>query len=174
MDFKSVFSHVGTILEILGILALIPIFVSWLFGENIYTPFFITAVLAFGIGSIMDKKFKKTELVKDGRQKAAWMARQHHDYQREGSTTGYYSPGMDPRTDGGNTLILAHRNLKKPEISEHELLDDVIIEVNWEGKKVWEWVCSDHFEEMGFNEEARNILARNPSLVVNGGDGFET
>ncbi len=34
---------------------------------------------------------------------------------------------------------------------------------------VWEWSCSDHFEEMGFSEAARNILARNPNMVPSGG-----
>ena len=24
-----------------------------------------------------------------------WMARQHHDYQREGNPVGYYVPGME-------------------------------------------------------------------------------
>ncbi len=66
------------------------------------------------------------------------MARQHHDYQREGNPVGYYVPGMDPLTDGGNTLILAHKNVTNSKISEKELLDDVIIEATWEGKVVSE------------------------------------
>ncbi|MBU0530756.1 MAG: TrkH family potassium uptake protein [Candidatus Aenigmatarchaeota archaeon] len=62
MDFKSVFSHVGTMLEILGILSLVPIFVSWAFGENVYIPFFVTAVISFGLGSVLDKRFQKSDL----------------------------------------------------------------------------------------------------------------
>jgi hypothetical protein len=110
-------------------------------------------------------KFNRYELVKDPRQKAKWMARQHHDYQREGNPVGYYVPGMEPRLDGGNTLILCHKDVVNPKISEKPLLDDTIIEVTWEGKIVWEWICSDHFEEMGFSEEAKNTMARNPSVV---------
>ncbi|MFH1978029.1 MAG: TrkH family potassium uptake protein [Candidatus Aenigmatarchaeota archaeon] len=62
MDFKSVFSHVGMILEMFAIMSLIPIFISFIFGENMYTPFFLTAVLSFAIGSLLDKKFPKNDL----------------------------------------------------------------------------------------------------------------
>ncbi len=115
-------------------------------------------------------KFNKHELIKDPRQKPIWMARQHHDYQREGNPVGYYVPGMEPLVDRGNTIILSHKNLKNPQISEKLLLDDIIIEVTWEGKVVWEWVCSDHFDEMGFTEEARNTMARNPNVMMKAGD----
>ena len=114
-------------------------------------------------------RFNKYERINDPRQKPTWMARQHHDYQREGNPVGYYVPGMDPLVDRGNTLILCHKNLKNPQISDKLLLDDTIIEVTWDGKIVWEWVCSDHFEEMGFSEEAKNALARNPVMRPAGG-----
>ena len=42
--------------------------------------------------------------------------------------------------------------------------DDAIIEVTWDGKIIWEWVCSDHFDEMGFSEEAKNTMSRNPCM----------
>ena len=110
-------------------------------------------------------KFARYELVKDGRSKTKWMARQHHDYQREGNPVGYYVPGMDPFVDKGNTLILCHKNLYNKKISDKLLLDDVFIEVDWDGKKQWEWICSDHFDEMGFSEDAKNTLSRNPNIV---------
>src|SRR3989337_2107109 len=103
------------------------------------------------------------ELVRDPDEKPAWMVRQHHDYQRQGNPVGYYVPGADPLVDRGNTLVLSHKNLKNPKISEKPLLDDTFIEMTWEGKIVWEWKFSDHFEELGFSEEAKNVLARNPS-----------
>ncbi len=114
-------------------------------------------------------EFNKYELIKDPHRKATWMARQHHDYQREGNPVGYYVPGMEPLVDRGNTLIVCHKNLKNTNISEKLLLDDTIIEVTWDGEIVWEWVCSDHFDEIGFNEEAKNVLARNPGIVGAGG-----
>jgi hypothetical protein len=114
-------------------------------------------------------KFDKYELVKDPRQKPRWMARQHHDYQREGNTVGYYVPGMEPRLGGGKTLILCHKNLKNPRISDKLLVDDTIIEVDCRGKIDWEWICSEHFEEMGFSPVARKTLKRNPSMQPAGG-----
>ncbi|MBN2039737.1 MAG: aryl-sulfate sulfotransferase [Spirochaetes bacterium] len=109
-------------------------------------------------------KFNKYEQVGSDKS-SVWMARQHHDYQREGNPVGYYVPGMNAGTDNGNTVIITHRNLKNSRISEKTLLDDVIIEVSWDGKIVWEWICSDHFEELGFSEDTKKILASDPNMV---------
>jgi hypothetical protein len=114
-------------------------------------------------------KFDRYQRIKDPYQKARWMLRQHHDFQREGNPVGYYVPGMEPLTDRGNTFILCHKNLKNPAISDKPLVDDTIIGVTWDGKIVWEWICSDHFDEMGFSEEAKNVLARNPDMQPAGG-----
>jgi hypothetical protein len=117
-------------------------------------------------------QFNRYQRIKDPRRKPVWMARQHHDFQRQGNPVGYYAPGMEPLTDRGNTLILCHKNVRKPEISSKPLLDDTIIEVTWDGKIVWEWTCSDHFEELGFDENAKNTIARNPyTRNVAGGYG---
>ncbi len=117
-------------------------------------------------------KFNKHELIKDPRQKPRWMARQHHDFQREGNPVGYYTPDMDPLVDRGNTLLLCHKNLRNPEISGKPLLDDIFIEVTWEGKIIWEWICSEHFNEMGFSEDAKNTIYRNPGMSPGrAGDG---
>ena len=95
-------------------------------------------------------KFSKYDRVKDGRQKAKWVARQHHDYQREGNPVGYYAPGMDPIVGGGSTLVLCHKDVAHKGISEKPILDDTFVEVSWDGKITWEWLCSDHFDELGF------------------------
>lgn len=109
-------------------------------------------------------KFDKTELIKDPGEDSRYIARQHHDYQREGSATGYYAPGKEPCTDHGNTLILTHENVYNHNISDKKLIDDKIIEVTWEGEIVWSWKASDHFDELGFSESAKNVLFRNPGL----------
>ena len=109
-------------------------------------------------------KFDKTELVADPGKEPVYMARQHHDYQREGSTVGYYYPNGNPRTDGGKTLILTHENLYNHSISDKRLIDDKIIEVDWEGNILWSWRASDHFDELGFDEAAKNVLFRNPGI----------
>ncbi len=110
-------------------------------------------------------KFNKYELIKDAGHRPEWMARQHHDYQREGNPVGYYAPKLAPHTDKGKTLILSHKNLQNPKLSGKPLLDDTVIEVDWNGKVVWEWICNEHFEEMGFSEEAKNTIYRNPNIM---------
>jgi hypothetical protein len=117
-------------------------------------------------------QFNQYEYIEDYGEAPQWMARVHHDYQREGNPVGYYTPGMDPRTDGGHTLLLGHKNLTCKAISDKPLLDDTIYEITWDGDLVWEWVCSEHFEEFGFREDARNILSRDPNFrPVGGGMG---
>lgn len=113
-------------------------------------------------------KFDRYELVKDPRQKPRWMARQHHDYQNEGNPVGYFVPGTEPKQTG-KKLILCHKNLKNPAISEKLLVDDTIIEVDAAGKITWEWTCSDHFDEMGFTPGAKRSIARNPGMKPAGG-----
>ena len=108
-------------------------------------------------------KFDRKEFVEDEGHEGQWMARQHHDYQREGNPVGYPVPGMEPKTDGGKTLILTHETIHNKRISDKQLLDDVFIEVDWEGNIVWEWRANEHFRELGFSEAAKNVLFRNPN-----------
>ena len=69
-------------------------------------------------------KFDHKEYIEDEGKEPMWMARQHHDYQREGNPVGYYVPGMESKTDGGNTLILCHETIHDHKISDKQLLDD--------------------------------------------------
>lgn len=108
--------------------------------------------------------FNHKEYIEDEGQEPRWMARQHHDYQREGNPVGYYVPDMEPKTDGGSTFILCHTDVYNKRISDKRLLDDTIIEVDWEGNIVWEWTVNDHFRELGFSEAAKNVLFRNPNV----------
>ena len=116
-------------------------------------------------------KFDHKEYIEDEGQTPMWMARQHHDYQREGNPVGYYVPGMECKTDSGNTLILCHETLYNKRISDKRLLDDCFIEVDWEGNIVWKWNINEHFNELGFSEVAKNALFRNPNQhFVNDGE----
>jgi hypothetical protein len=99
-------------------------------------------------------QFHKTELIKDPGQKPKWYARLHHDYQDEGNPVGYYVPGIAFKKDG-NRLILSHKNVKNPKLTDKILEDDLIIEVNNKGEIIWEWLCSDHFDEFGFDDDAK-------------------
>ncbi len=113
-------------------------------------------------------EWKQKEFITDPGFEGEWMARQHHDYQREGNPVGYYTPELEPKTTSGNTLILIHEDVKDSKISLHELEDDSIIEVDWNGNIVWEWRCHEHFDEFGFNNIQKNALARDPGLCSNG------
>jgi hypothetical protein len=118
-------------------------------------------------------KFNAYELIKDPKRKARWMARQHHDHQREGNPVGYYVPGMEAKA-GGKTLILCHKNLINPDISKKMLVDDTILEVDAQGRIIWEWVCSEHFNEMGFDAAARRTMKKNPDIQRLGGKDSTT
>ncbi len=106
-------------------------------------------------------RFDRTEQVQLQNGETAWAARQHHDWQREGSAVGYYAPGAEPLVDRGRTLILAHKNVLRPEISDKPLEDDYLLEVSWTGEVLWDWLASDHVDEFGFSAEARNAIYRN-------------
>ena len=114
--------------------------------------------------------FDHKEFIKDGN-KEYWLARQHHDYQREGNPVGYYVPGMECKVDGGHTFILCHEDVYNHKISDKRLLDDCIIEVDWEGNIVWKWNVNEHFKELGFSEIQKNVLFRNPNFHPIGKEG---
>jgi len=79
------------------------------------------------------------------------IARQHHDFIREGNPVGYYAPGQNFKFNG-KTLILSHSNEEINNISNKEIIDDVIYEVDYKGKLTgFEWHTIDHFYEFGFN-----------------------
>lgn len=107
----------------------------------------------------------KTEVVEDENGETSggetiWASRHHHDWQREGSPVGYYAPDQEPVIENGKTMILAHKNVIAPAVSDKRLEDDYIYELNAEGEITWDWLASDHIDEMGFSEDARNAIYR--------------
>lgn len=82
-------------------------------------------------------------------------AKQHHDWER---------------LSNGNTLVLANlvhdvKGFKAPRV-----LDDVLYEVDPQGKIVWRWTASDHLDEFGFSKAAldqlRNAAPRDGAKAV--------
>ena len=100
----------------------------------------------------------------------------HHDYQFEGSSTGYHAPGQVVDNYKGKMLVLSHKMVKNPKITDKELYDDYIAEVDADGKIVWEWLASDHFDEMNFPESVKKTMRKYPTFSmtrtpgVKGGD----
>jgi outer membrane protein assembly factor BamB len=52
------------------------------------------------------------------------------------------------------------------------LEDDRIIEVTWDGEIVWEWIASEHIEELGFDAAARAAIKAAPGFNAARG-GFD-
>jgi hypothetical protein len=107
--------------------------------------------------------FDQGDRVTDDKGVETAVARQHHDWQREGSPVGYFAPATLPLVDRGRTLVLAHKNVTVPAISDKRLEDDRLIEVDWNGKILWDWLASDHVEELGFSPDARTALRSDPN-----------
>jgi len=66
-------------------------------------------------------------------------AHQHHDWERLAN---------------GNTLVLANLVHAVPGFKAQQVLDDVLYEVDPQGKIVWRWTASDHLDELGFSKTA--------------------
>lgn len=81
----------------------------------------------------------------DGKSRWQWSqqapsgsALQHHDWQRLAN---------------GNTLVLANRVHRIEGFKLDELIDDVIYEIDPQGKVLWSWTASEHLDEFGFTAE---------------------
>ncbi|MDY6959312.1 MAG: hypothetical protein SVK08_09165, partial [Halobacteriota archaeon] len=125
-------------------------------------------------------EFDHWEEVTGGDGNKVWTARQHHDLQREGNPVGYYAPGLEPLVYGGKTLILAHSTtLQAEEIGDNMIADDVIYEVDWEGNIIKEedggffWRATDHLDEMGFDDEAKEDIRRTASRDMSFAGGVD-
>ena len=103
------------------------------------------------------------QITRDG--KMVWSARQHHDWQREDFPAGYYAPGVNPSTQPGKTLVLTHTNHTQPKVAGNAILeDDRILEIDKDGKILWEWIASDHIDEFKFDDDARKAMASVPDF----------
>jgi len=103
-------------------------------------------------------QFSRNEQIKTREGGTIWSARQHHDWQRESFPAGYFAPESMPAIEGGSTLILTHTNRTQPKVADVMLEDDRLIEVSWKGEVAWEWVASDHIDELGFAPDARKAI----------------
>jgi len=122
-----------------------------------------------GRGRLLGHKDSNDLSVVDWGGKILWTwkkAGMHHDFEREGNPVGYYVPGMEPMLGKGKTLILSHKVVKNKRISNKKLYDDIIFEVDYNGKVIFEWLASDHIKEMGFDQVARNTMYRYPNYVM--------
>ena len=90
----------------------------------------------------------------------------HHDHQKKNYHV-YYSPSHK-LPEGNKTLVLSMHNPGDPsdgecpnaleEISGWPLQDDAIYEVDNETGDVWAWYPCQHFDQMGFDEVAKDAI----------------
>jgi hypothetical protein len=109
-------------------------------------------------------RFDHNEQITNPAGATTWALRQHHDWQREDFPAGYYSPVLTPAASPGaavKTLVLTHTTHSRPSVAGEALLeDDRIIELSPDGKVTWEWVVSDHIDELHFDKDAREAIHR--------------
>lgn len=103
-------------------------------------------------------QFDRAEQVMTRGGQTIWAARQHHDWQRPDFPGGYYSPGADTGNAVLRTLILAHKNVTDERVSKVMLEDDWLYEVSADGEIGWQWLASEHVDELGFSAEARAVI----------------
>jgi outer membrane protein assembly factor BamB len=72
------------------------------------------------------------------------------------------------RLPNGNTLLLCAQTITVPSISSKPLTDDFILEVDPNGSIVWSWFTYEHYDELGFDPQARELIA------AQGGDWAHT
>lgn len=100
----------------------------------------------------------------------------HHDHQVEGNPVGYHVPGMPVDKKDGKILILSHKIAENPNISNKPLYDDYIVELDANNNVIWDWLASDHFDEMNFPDEVKKTMYKYPTYTmtrtpgVKGGD----
>lgn len=90
----------------------------------------------------------------------------HHDFQFEGNSVGYYTPAEPLDNYKGKVLILTHKFVKNDKITNKILYDDYIVEVDKDGKVIWDWLASDHFDEMHFSEAAKKTMRKYPTYSM--------
>jgi len=92
----------------------------------------------------------------------------HHDFQLPGNPVGYWVPGMPMTLNTDKVLILSHKMVKNPRISDKLLEDDYLVEVDTNGKVLWEYLYSNNkdFAAMGFTEEDKNTMYKHPNFAA--------
>lgn len=62
------------------------------------------------------------------------------------------------RLANGNTLLLSKREYEVPSVHPEIFTDQPLYEVTPEGNIVWEWVPHEHFDELGIDDQRKELL----------------
>lgn len=102
-------------------------------------------------------RFNRGEAVRDLETGTEVMsARQHHDYQREGSPCGYYAPGFEPKKQGVMLVISTARRVL-PEFSPLPVADTRLMKIDADGNCLWEWSLFDHWDQLGIESIGKAV-----------------
>ena len=112
-------------------------------------------------GNVVWSYYKNKEM-KDENGNPVMASCHHHDFEREGTASGCYTPASEPKKSG-KTILLTHNHIYDLRISDKLLLDERIIEIDEDGKLLWEWNASEHLEEYGLSDAARRAMSGNPT-----------
>lgn len=119
-------------------------------------------------GNVLWSYNKGEELLDLHKNEKVWSARLHHDYQRQGSPTGYYCPGQLPK-ERGITLVNSSRTRKIPELSTtYDVCDTLLVEIDEDGKILWEWSLYDHWDQLGLAASAKDVVKSNDAVTDGG------
>ena len=99
-------------------------------------------------------RFSRNEQIQTREGNMVWSARQHHDWQRE-ELSGRILLTRQPRPSRRQHAHPDTYRPEQPKVADVMLGDDRLIEVSPKGEIVWEWVASDHIDELGFRRRAR-------------------
>lgn len=102
-------------------------------------------------------RFNRGEVVRDLETGAEVMsARQHHDFQREGSPCGYYAPGLEPKKQG---VMLVNSTATRilPEFSRLPVADSRLMKIDADGNCLWEWSLFDHWDQLGIESIGKAV-----------------
>lgn len=78
------------------------------------------------------------------------------------NTPRYYSPAFDYTTANDHILYITKAIVENPSFADEAIIDNVIVESDWNGNVLWQWSCAEHFEEFAFTEEEKDSIRNHP------------
>jgi outer membrane protein assembly factor BamB len=62
------------------------------------------------------------------------------------------------RLENGNTLLRMERWIHAPQVSDQQIADNLFVEVNPAGERVWQWSTAEHIDQLGYSEAGRRLM----------------
>jgi hypothetical protein len=62
------------------------------------------------------------------------------------------------RLENGNTLIRMERLIHAPAVSDKQIADDIFVEIDSSGERLWQWSTVEHIDQFGYSETGRRTM----------------